>query len=376
MDQFQTYHADWQRDFLDRAYYKAKQFPDLYVHVQFKNDLLKLDSKKYGLDDISHLPDQINPAYTFTPRKKSIVAFFTKFSPLSNHYISPFEISGKRYNCVEQYLMFRKAMTFNDLDTADRIMKEANPMMQKQLGREVRGFNRDIWMGKVQKILLKGLRAKFEHNPYCANFLDKTKPRYIVEAAKYDNIYGVGLSLYDPHLWDRSKHKGNNLMGLCLKIVRDGSLPPEMKHTKTVRYASDSIMSNTNTTQSRFDVGNRKSASISEFRNVRYIHFQDKINTHRKISFSSTEYFDLLEKTGMIKEAFAELNKKINRRKKTKNRRDVSEEDDVEKDDDDDINYRSKRKAAYSDDSCDDDDDDDETTSKGKKRKSKVHDFD
>ena len=372
MDQFQIYHKDWQRDILYRAYCKAKRFPDLFESVQYKNDILKLDSKTYGLNNILRLPVHIDPAYTFTRRKGLMVAFFTKFSPLSNHYISPFNISGKTFNCAEQYLMFQKAMTFNDCETADKIMKEANPLMQKHLGREVIGFIRDQWMKKVRKVLLKGLKAKFDQNPYCNNFLDETKPKHIIEADKYDNIYGVGLSLFDPHLWDPKQHKGSNLMGLCLEIVRDRNNDPEIKvnmSSKIARYQSDVIMSNM--TQTRFDIGDRKNASITEYRGVRYIHFQDKIKTFRKISFSSTEYFELLDKTDVIREAFAELNKKIKRRKAKKGKKSRSYEEADDTEDEEEFDHKPKRKIVYSDDSCDD-----ETTFKGKKKKSKTHDFD
>lgn len=69
-----------------------------------------------------------------------------------------------------------------------------------------------------------------------------------------------------------------------------------------------------NMIQSKFDVGERKIANISEDRNGRYIHFQDKITTNRKkMSFSFAEYFEMLAKTSIIKEAFTESNKKIKR---------------------------------------------------------------
>ena len=68
-----------------------------------------------------------------------------------------------------------------------------------------------------------------------------------------------------------------------------------------------------NITQKWFEFGDKKSASISQCHNVRYIHLQDKMRTHKRISFSPTEYFELLGKQSMIAEAFAQLNKKIKR---------------------------------------------------------------
>ena len=44
----------------------------------------------------------------------------------SNWYISDdqFTVDGITYNCGEQYMMYQKAMTFNDKETAKKILDE------------------------------------------------------------------------------------------------------------------------------------------------------------------------------------------------------------------------------------------------------------
>jgi ribA/ribD-fused uncharacterized protein len=45
----------------------------------------------------------------------------------SNWHTSFFEINGVKYNCGEQYMMHQKALTFNDKETADKILVETSP---------------------------------------------------------------------------------------------------------------------------------------------------------------------------------------------------------------------------------------------------------
>ena len=45
---------------------------------------------------------------------------------LSNWYHSPFTINGICYDSIEQYMMYQKALTFNDVETAEKILKTKN----------------------------------------------------------------------------------------------------------------------------------------------------------------------------------------------------------------------------------------------------------
>ena len=81
------------------------------------------------------------PERVATPSNDETVLFFTKASPLSNHYKCNFVVNGKKYNCVEQYLMASKALHFKDTDIAAQIMRTENPGHQKGLGRKVVDFD-------------------------------------------------------------------------------------------------------------------------------------------------------------------------------------------------------------------------------------------
>ncbi len=52
---------------------------------------------------------------------------------------------GVRYNCCEQYMMYKKAQLFADRKGAQAILAATDPAQQKQLGREVEGFDSSLW---------------------------------------------------------------------------------------------------------------------------------------------------------------------------------------------------------------------------------------
>ena len=61
----------------------------------------------------------------------------------------------------EQYMMAEKARIFGDEETRQRIMKEEEPSIIKDLGREVKNFNPEIWDQHKFDVVVKGNLAKF-----------------------------------------------------------------------------------------------------------------------------------------------------------------------------------------------------------------------
>ena len=142
MTSFQEFYKAWVDDILRKAYNVGRREK---VTVRFTSGSLQLGSARYTSKNLISIPPRINPLHIYTPRSDSIVAFFYSYSPLSNHYLSPFIIAGKTFNCVEQYIMYRKARLFFDNKIAESILLEPNPVHQKRLGRQVRGFTNYVW---------------------------------------------------------------------------------------------------------------------------------------------------------------------------------------------------------------------------------------
>lgn len=142
-------------------------------------------------------------------------------SCLSQWWTSDFEVDGITYFSAEHFMMAEKARLFNDLDNLDKIINSKSPSQAKQFGREVIGFNEDIWTANRFEIVKKGNIAKFGQNPELKDFLLSTTKRILVEASPVDTIWGIGLSKDSEHCENPLKWRGLNLLGFALMEVRD-----------------------------------------------------------------------------------------------------------------------------------------------------------
>jgi hypothetical protein len=140
--------------------------------------------------------------------------------PLSQWYSSPFTHNEHTFNCAEQYMMLKKAMLFEDLDTAHKIMLSQDPREQKALGRQVKNFDADVWAYMAEANVIQANLLKFGQNIELWDYLRGTGNRELVEASPTDRIWGIGLGMGNPDRFDRSKWRGTNLLGECLMKVR------------------------------------------------------------------------------------------------------------------------------------------------------------
>lgn len=124
------------------------------------------------------------------------------------------------FTSAEQYMMYAKAMTFVDIDTARAIMKETNPRKIKALGRQVNRFIENTWLFYRYRIVYLANKFKFTQNDDLKEALLATRGTTIVEASPYDNIWGIGLKEDDPKAQQRSTWKGKNLLGEILTELR------------------------------------------------------------------------------------------------------------------------------------------------------------
>lgn len=142
-------------------------------------------------------------------------------SCLSQWWLCEFENNGIRYTSTEQWMMYQKAILFDDQGIADQILSCTTPGEAKSLGRKVSNFDNEIWNKHRTNIVVRGNLLKFGQNQDLKEFLLKTKQRILVEASPVDEIWGVRLSkdsdkIHDPNTW-----RGLNLLGFALMEVRD-----------------------------------------------------------------------------------------------------------------------------------------------------------
>jgi ribA/ribD-fused uncharacterized protein len=122
-------------------------------------------------------------------------------------------------NC-EQWMMYNKALLFQDKATAEEILTLESPKECKAAGRRVRNFNERIWKENNETIIYEGNRLKLTHNPDLLQKLKDTGGTTLVEASPFDRIYGIGLRAMDPRAQSRSTWRGQNLLGETLTRLR------------------------------------------------------------------------------------------------------------------------------------------------------------
>lgn len=140
---------------------------------------------------------------------------------LSNWYLSPFVWKEKAFSSMEQFMMYRKAICFCDIDIAEQILSTDDVACIKELGRCVSGYDERHWNGVRQIVVYEGLIAKFSQNPELREQLKSTGDAILAECAVKDCIWGIGLSKKDTNRFDKNKWKGQNLLGYALMMVRD-----------------------------------------------------------------------------------------------------------------------------------------------------------
>lgn len=83
--------------------------------------------------------------------KREIICFHNpdeKYGWLSNWYLSDFEVDDVSFSSMEQYMMYEKAVVFEDFNMAGKILGTQNVGTIKQHGRQVANYNDIIWNGQ------------------------------------------------------------------------------------------------------------------------------------------------------------------------------------------------------------------------------------
>lgn len=149
---------------------------------------------------------------------KDAVYFWSSY--LSQWFKSTFTENGLSFNTAEQYMMYHKAMLFNDQENAEKIRATSDPKKQKAFGRLVKNFDPAVWDEHKLNIVTQGNYLKFTQNPALKRDLLATGDKLLVEASPVDKVWGVGLHYDDDLILDEKNWKGENLLGVALMNTR------------------------------------------------------------------------------------------------------------------------------------------------------------
>ncbi|WP_391858183.1 NADAR family protein [Streptomyces silvisoli] len=141
-------------------------------------------------------------------------------SCLSQWWPAEFAVDGVRYPTAEHWMMAGKARLFGDERTAAEVLAAGHPNEAKALGRQVRGFDEELWARHRWDLVVEGNVAKFGQHPALRDFLLGTRSRVLVEASPLDRVWGIGLAADDERAADPARWRGSNLLGFALMEAR------------------------------------------------------------------------------------------------------------------------------------------------------------
>ena len=139
---------------------------------------------------------------------------------LSQWWPAAFTVDDHTFATAEHYMMWRKAMLFDDTEAAAAILAAPHPHRAKALGRTVRAFDQAVWEAERYGIVVTGSTAKFGQHQDLGAFLSGTGDRVLVEASPLDRVWGIGMAATDPGADDPARWRGLNLLGYALMDAR------------------------------------------------------------------------------------------------------------------------------------------------------------
>ncbi len=122
----------------------------------------------------------------------------------------------------EQYFMWMKAITFDDEEIAEEILKKGkNPKTAKALGRKVKNYDDKVWDEKRCDVMLNANMLKYVQNAELNHLIlgPQFDGKKFVEASPLDGIWGIKCG-EEEALDDESNWNGLNLLGKVLDEVR------------------------------------------------------------------------------------------------------------------------------------------------------------
>ncbi|GAB3737624.1 NADAR family protein [Nocardiopsis nanhaiensis] len=139
---------------------------------------------------------------------------------LSQWWPADFTVDGTTYRTAEHFMMTGKARLFGDTGAAERIIAADDPRDAKEIGREIQGFDQEVWERERFEIVVQGNVAKFGQNEELREFLLSTGDRVLVEASPRDRVWGIGIGKEDENAERPQYWRGRNLLGFALMEAR------------------------------------------------------------------------------------------------------------------------------------------------------------
>lgn len=220
-----TIHADLPKQLRDdvQALYKvvkAVNSSGKAHYARVHDYTLEFDDQVFLPSELEMLPFEFRPSSLAAPRSESVLAFFSKYTILSNHHPSVFYVNDCKFHSMEQFLAYRRAQISSQPSLVQKASHATDPVQAKYILSALREDNSQRWDETVESVVMEGLEAKFRQNNHMRNFLCSTHNLTLGEASTNPR-WGVGMAIDDKDLLDVSKwNESGNLLGRCLMKLR------------------------------------------------------------------------------------------------------------------------------------------------------------
>lgn len=199
---------------------RAASLMEDFKTVKVTDYALSFNGQLYSANQLEQLPLALRPSSLAMKKSEDTLVFFSKSCVLSNHFPSIFNINGKVFHNMEQYLAFERASLSEQEHLIERASTAQDPVEAKSILNLLRDDHAQEWQDKRTNIAALGLRAKFSQNEHMAQFLLDTKQYTLGEASK-NPVWGVGMTLEDQHVTDSTRWiESGNLLGILLMQLR------------------------------------------------------------------------------------------------------------------------------------------------------------
>ena len=138
---------------------------------------------------------------------------------LSFEYPARFVVDGRTFQTLEHYVLFEQARLAGSDELAAQVLRATDPTDIKALGRMLPHSDESRQDERVIDAVLGGNAAKFRQNEPLLQYLIGTGDK-VLAACSTDQHWGIGLVAADPRARDRTRWRGDNLLGFALMAVR------------------------------------------------------------------------------------------------------------------------------------------------------------
>lgn len=203
-----TIHADLPKQLRDdiQALYKVAKAVNSSTNnhsARVHDYTLEFDDQVFLPSELEMLPLEFRPSTLAAPRSDSALAFFSKYTILSNHHPSIFCVDNCKFHSMEQFLAFRRAQISSQPSMVQKASHATDPVQAKYILSSLREDNVQQWDETVEAVAMEGLEAKFRQNDHMRSFLCSTLGLTLGEAST-NKRWGVGMAIDDKKILDVS----------------------------------------------------------------------------------------------------------------------------------------------------------------------------